>query len=300
MTESIIEMSGVTKQFGTKVVLNDLTFRLRAGTVTGLLGKNGAGKSTLLKCALGLQTPQQGRITVFDEPVSTLSAASKARLGYVPQEISLYPWMKVRQIIAYTRAFYPRWNDALIDRLVKEWELSSEDRVGTLSTGQLQKLVILLSLGHEPDLLVLDEPVASLDPAARRQFLATLLEIALTGHRTVLLSTHITSDLERVADQVAVIKDGKVVYDDELSTLKDTVKRLHIVAASGLPADLRNFPGLLTCQANGTTAVMSIRGFEDSLPSRLAQEWQAAIQVEDLNLEEIFLELHREQELHHE
>lgn len=293
-------MSGVTKQFGTKVVLNDLSFRLRAGTVTGLLGKNGAGKSTLLKCALGLQTPQQGLITVFDEPVSKLSAASKARLGYVPQEISLYPWMRVRQIIAYTRAFYPRWNDALIERLVKEWELSPEDRVGTLSTGQMQKLVILLSLGHEPDLLVLDEPVASLDPAARRQFLATLLEIALTGHRTVLLSTHITSDLERVADQVAVIKDGKVVYDDELSTLKDTVKRLHIVATSGLPVDLRKFPGLLNCQANGTTAVISIRGFEDSLPSRLAQEWQADIQVEDLNLEEIFLELHRERELHDE
>jgi len=120
MTESIIEMSGVTKQFGKKVVLNDLTFRLRPGTVTGLLGKNGAGKTTLLKCALGLQTPQQGRITVFNESVSQLSAASKARLGYVPQEISLYPWMKVRQIIAYTRAFYPCWNDGLIDRLVHE------------------------------------------------------------------------------------------------------------------------------------------------------------------------------------
>ena len=294
MTESIIEMSGVTKQFGKKVVLNDLTFRLRPGTVTGLLGKNGAGKTTLLKCALGLQTPQQGRITVFDEPVSQLSAASKARLGYVPQEISLYPWMKVRQIIAYTRAFYPRWNDVLLDRLVQEWELPSEDRVGTLSTGQMQKLVILMSLGHEPDLLVLDEPVASLDPSDLRQFLATLLEIALTGHRTVLLSTHITSDLERVADHVAVIKDGKVVYDDELSTLKDTVKRLHIVAPSGLPTGLRELPGLLNSQCNGTSAVLSVRGFEDSLPARLAEEWQADVQVEDLNLEEIFLELHHE------
>jgi ABC-2 type transport system ATP-binding protein len=294
MTESIIEMSGVTKQFGKKVVLNDLTFRLRPGTVTGLLGKNGAGKTTLLKCALGLQTPQQGRITVFDEPVSQLSAASKARLGYVPQEISLYPWMKVRQIIAYTRAFYPRWNDVLLDRLVQEWELPSEDRVGTLSIGQMQKLVILMSLGHEPDLLVLDEPVASLDPAARRQFLATLLEIALTGHRTVLLSTHITSDLERVADHVAVIKDGTVVYDDELSTLKDTVKRLRIVAPSGLPAGLGDLPGLLNSQCNGTSAVLSVRGFEDSLPERLAHEWQADVQVEDLNLEEIFLELHHE------
>jgi ABC-2 type transport system ATP-binding protein len=137
-------------------------------------------------------------------------------------------------------------------------------------SGQMQKLVILLSLGHEPDLLVLDEPVASLDPAARRQFLATLLEIALTGHRTVLLSTHITSDLERVADQVAVIKDGKVVYDDELSTLKDTVKRLRI--SSQHPACRQicgNLPGVAeqSVQTARQRSVISVRGFEDSLPS---------------------------------
>lgn len=147
---------------------------------------------------------------------------------------------------------------------------------------------------HEPDLLVLDEPVASLDPAARRQFLATLLDIALNSERTVLLSTHITSDLERVADQVVVLKDGKVLYDDELATLKETVKRLRVVIPSGLPTGLRDLPGLLHCQANGTSAVFSMRGFLPDLPERLTREWQAEVSVEDLNLEEIFLELHHE------
>ncbi len=120
MTDAVIQMQHVTKQFDRKIVLNGLNYTLRRGTVTGLLGKNGSGKTTLLKCALGLQTPQQGTITVFDEPALALSAAAKSRLAYVPQEISLYPWMKVRQIIAYTRAFYPRWNDAMIARLVSE------------------------------------------------------------------------------------------------------------------------------------------------------------------------------------
>lgn len=294
MTESVVEMRGVTKFFRYKMVLSDLDFTLRRGSVTGLLGKNGAGKTTLLKCALGLLAPQEGEVSVLGEPAGKLSAVAKAQLGYVPQEVSLYPWMKVQQITAYTGAFYPKWNQGLVDRLLKEWELVPEDRVGTLSTGQMQKLGIVLALGHEPELLVLDEPVASLDPSARRQFLATLLEVAMDGNRTVLLSTHITSDLERVADQVAVLKRGKIVYDDELSSLKESVKRLRIVVPAGLPSGLRDLPGILNCQANGTSAVFSLRGFLPELPERLARDWQAQVSVEDLNLEEIFLELHHE------
>lgn len=292
MTDAVIQMHNVTKRFGEKTVLDGLTYSLRPGTVTGLLGTNGSGKTTMLKCALGLQTTQEGISTVFGEPSTELSAASKARLAYVPQEISLYPWMKVRQIIAYIRAFYPRWNDQLIARLVSEWNLPVEDRVGTLSTGQAQKLAIVMALGHEPELLILDEPVASLDPDARRRFLATLLEIAMSGNRTVLFSTHITSDLERVADQVALLQDGRISYDDELSSLKDSVKRLRISVPDRLPDDLEAIPGLLNCDRNGTSAVVSVRNFEATLPQRLRQEWQAEVNVEDLNLEEIFLELH--------
>lgn len=290
--QSVLEMRGVTKRFKEKTVLDQLDFSVSRGSVTGLLGKNGAGKTTLLKCALGLQIAQAGTITVLGEDSRVLSGAAKARLAYVPQEISLYPWMKVRQVVAYTAAFYPLWNSPLIERLIKEWEINPEDKVGPLSTGQLQKLGILLALGHEPEFLVLDEPVASLDPAARRQFLATLLDIALNGERTILFSTHITSDLERVADRVAILKDGRIVYDDELASLKDSVKRLRISMPNGLPNDLRSLPGMLHCEANGKTAVFSLRGFQTDLPERLAREWSAEVSVEDLNLEEIFLELH--------
>lgn len=292
MTELVLEARGVTKKFKERTVLDGLDFELQRGSVTGLLGKNGAGKTTLLKCALGLQTPQSGTITVLGEDSRTLSGATKARLAYVPQEVSLYPWMKVRQVVAYTAAFYPNWNASLIERVMKDWEINPEDKVGPLSTGQLQKLGILLALGHEPELLILDEPVASLDPSARRQFLATLLDIALTGSRTVLFSTHITSDLERVADRVAILKAGKIDYSDELSTLKDSVKRLRVSIPTGLPSDLRSLPGMLKCEANGKTAVFSVRGFQLDLPERLARQWSAEVSVEDLNLEEIFLEMH--------
>lgn len=294
MFKTVLQACGVTKRFKDKTVLDHLDFTLQRGSVTGLLGKNGAGKTTLLKCVLGLQTAQAGTITVLGEDSRTLSGAAKARLAYVPQEVSLYPWMRVRQVIAYTAAFYPRWNSALIDKLMSEWEIDPADKVGPLSTGQLQKLGILLALGHEPELLILDEPVASLDPSARRQFLATLLEIALTGDRTVLLSTHITSDLERVADRVAILKNGQIDYADELAALKDSVKRLRINAPAGLPSNLRSLPGMLKCEANGRTAVFSVRGFRGDLPERLARDWSAEVSVEDLNLEEIFLEMHGE------
>jgi len=156
----------------------------------------------------------------------------------------------------------------------------------------MQKLSILLALGHEPELLVLDEPVASLDPSARRQFLATLLEIAISGDRTILFSTHITSDLERVADHVAVLKLGKVVYYDELSALKDSVKRLRILNARALPATMPGLPGVLHWESSDGNAVFSVDNFSPELPERLSHEWQAEVTVEDLNLEEIFLELH--------
>jgi ABC-2 type transport system ATP-binding protein len=129
--------------------------------------------------------------------------------------------MKVRHIIDYTAAFYPNWNHAMVARLLHEWHMDGEDRIGTLSVGQSQKVAIVLALGHEPDLLIVDEPAASLDPLARRQFLQTIIDLAEPGKRTVLFSTHITSDVERVADRVAVLKSGRIAWYGLLDELKE-------------------------------------------------------------------------------
>jgi len=290
MSDSMLDLRAVSKSFGHKPVLQEVDLSLPKGSVLGLVGKNGGGKTTLIKCALGLQRPQHGEVHILGEPAGELSAAAKERLGYVPQKIDLYPWMKIRQITAYTGAFYPKWNNTLVETMLREWELNPEDRVGPLSVGQTQKLAIILALGHDPDLLVLDEPAASLDPMARRQFLETLL--AMVGERTVLFSTHITSDLERVADRVAVLKDGKIVYCGELDVLKDSVKRLHVQATSPLPNDSFHVPGMLHAKVNGNAAVLSVQDFTADLPERIAQQWSASVAVQDLNLEDIFLELH--------
>lgn len=291
--EPVISMRDVTKVYPGKVVLDRLEFGVPGGSVVGLLGKNGAGKSTLIKCLLGLVRAQAGSITVLGEPAWNLSAEAKARIGYVPQNVELYPWMKVRQMIAYTASFYSRWNHSLVERLAREWDLPLEDRIGALSVGSRQKVGILLALGHEPDLLVLDEPAASLDPAARREFLAEMLGIADAGRRTVLLSTHITSDIERVADRVAILKDGKIIFHDELDALKEQVKQVSLRSAHPLPPRL-DVPGVLRQRIEGPNALLSVRHASPELVANLQSRWEASVELRDLNLEDIFLEMHDE------
>ena len=288
---SVMRLRGVTRCYSRRAVLSSLDLDVPAGSTLGLLGKNGAGKTTLIKCALGLIRPEAGTIEVFREPAWSLSAEAKARLGYVPQVPQLYGWMRVRQILAYTGSFYPHWNEQLLARLALEWEIPLDQRCQTLSEGQAQKVAILLALGHEPDLLVLDEPAASLDPIARRDFLNTLLALVADGRRTILFSTHITSDLERVADRVAIIKGGRVSYAGELDVLKDQVKRLHVTSTHGLPDDF-DFPGVLHSRIFGNEALVSVEDYSPALKQRIESELEANVEVQDLNLEDIFVELH--------
>jgi ABC-2 type transport system ATP-binding protein len=286
-----MRLKGVTRSYGGRAVLKNLDLDVPAGSTLGLLGKNGAGKTTLLKCALGLIRPEAGSIEVLGEPVWTLSAEAKARLGYVPQTPQLYGWMRVRQMLAYTGSFYPHWNEKLLERLARDWEIPLEQRCQTLSEGQAQKVAILVALGHEPDLLVLDEPAASLDPVARRDFLNTLLSLVADQRRTIVLSTHITSDIERVADRVAILRDGRISYSGELDVLKDSVKRLHVTSIHGLP-DRFDLPGLLHQRVMGNEALVSVDSYSPAMKEQIETELDASVDVQDLNLEDIFVELH--------
>jgi ABC-2 type transport system ATP-binding protein len=285
-----LQIERLAKRYGSKSVLHGVDLSVPAGSVLGLLGKNGAGKTTLLKCVLGLARPDAGAVRLLGEDARDLSDAAKARLGYVPQEIAGYSWMRAGELLHYTAAFYPRWNALLVRKLLTEWDVDPRDRVGRMSMGTRQKLAIILALAHEPDLLVLDEPAASLDPAARREFLKAVLDVAAGGRRTVVFSTHITSDLERVADRVAILRGGVIAYDGELDALKDSVKRLHVTAAEPLAREF-NVPGAVRVRVEGNEAMVSVRDASPELIETLRRRHAASVRVEDLNLEEIFLEV---------
>ena len=286
-----IDVSGLVKRFDTRAVLDSIDLRVPRGQVIGLLGLNGSGKSTLIKCLLGLLKADEGSATVLGTDAWQLADREKARIGYVPQEATLYPWLTVRQTVAYVSSFYSRWDRAWGDELLRRWDLPLGQRVGPLSVGQKQKLALVLALGHRPELLILDEPVASLDPVARRWFLETVLETAADGAGTVLFSTHITSDLERVASHVALLREGKVMFHDEIDVLKDRVKRLRIEAQADLPADL-HLPGTLRQEVRGRQALVTVDGVDAPLVAGVRERFAAEVVVDNLNLEEIFLELH--------
>lgn len=222
MSDAVMKFERLHKSFGANHVLRGIDAEAVTGDVIGLIGLNGAGKTTLLETALGLCPPSEGAAYLFGRESSAhLDQDLKARIGFVPQRDELLDNMPGRGYLKLIANFYPRWNWDLIERLAAEWQVPLDQRSSDMSIGQRQKLSILSALGHEPQLIILDEPVASLDPLARRQFLKELVDIASSQTRTIVFSTHIVTDLERVASRVWLLRDGVLAVDEELDTLKD-------------------------------------------------------------------------------
>jgi len=292
MTEAILAVRNLGKSFESKQVLNDISASVAAGSVIGVLGKNGAGKTTLLEIALGFSPASSGSIALWGHESLTLPAAFKGRIGYVPQQDELIPILNGTQQIALNASLHKSWDQELIARLAQEWEVPLGRRISALSGGERQKISVLLALGHRPDLLVLDEPLASLDPIARRQFLSQLLEITADQTRAVIFSSHIVSDLERVANEVWILREGNMAWQGELDVLKESVVRLHLRARDKLPERL-DIAHTLHEQVDGNTALISVGGWSADAAQPLAARLGVEIEVEPLDLEEIFLEMHR-------
>jgi ABC-2 type transport system ATP-binding protein len=292
MAEPIVSARDVTKLFGTKAALDGVSVDVLPGDIVGVLGKNGAGKTTLLETLLGFSPANRGSVTVFGEDALHMSQATKARIGFLPQQDELFGMLNGKQHLGIVSAFHANWDRALIERLIGEWSVPLTRRIDSLSVGERQKLAVLSALGHHPELLVLDEPVASLDPIARRQFLQQLFTIAENDRRAVLFSSHIVSDLERAANKVWIVKDGRLHWQGELDALKESVVRLHIQARAPLPPDL-GAPNTLATRTNGNSATATVAQWQPALADALAQRLGATVEVEALGLEDIFLELHR-------
>jgi ABC-2 type transport system ATP-binding protein len=291
VTDSLVSTRGLGKTIGRKAILRDVAVEVTAGSIVGIIGKNGAGKTTLLEILLGFSAASSGSSQVFGHDSFTLPASIKGRIGFVPQQDELVNLLTGQQQLALTAALYGRWNEALIQRLQKTWEVPLDRLIQTLSGGERQKLSTLAALGHEPELLVLDEPVASLDPILRRRFLQEMLEITAERTRTVLFSTHIISDLERVADQIWILREGAIAWAGPLDALQESVVRIRIEARRPLPAVLA-LPGCLSQRVSDRRASAVMTHWNDHEHAQLRQSLDADIDVEPLTLEDIFVELH--------
>src|SRR5450631_1580082 len=220
MSEAVINISDLTRRFGRKTALASVNLSLPAGAVYGLVGANGAGKTTLIKHLLGLLRAESGSVRVFGldpvaDPVGVLS-----RIGYLSEENDLPAWMRLDELIRYSRAFYPAWDDAYAEELRQTFALDPTAKIRNLSKGQKARVGLLIALSYRPELLVLDEPSSGLDPIVRRDILGAVIRTIADEGRTVLFSSHLLEEVEQVADHVTMISHGRIVLSAPLADLK--------------------------------------------------------------------------------
>lgn len=270
----------VCLRYDEALVLNNLTLDLPAGAVVGLVGRNGAGKSSLLRCFLGLSVPQSGSLTVLGDPAKRLTDGVRERLGYVPQQADLVDWMSVWQHIEYIGSFYSQWQLGRAQSLCERLELPMHPKVRNLSVGDKQKLAIVLALAHDPDLLLMDEPVASLDPLMRRAFMQVLFDTQKP--RTVLISSHLLSDLERIVSHVAFMRNGQIQLMGGWDELAENLRIARLPISSPLLANA------LTHRALSDENLAFVQAIVDT---RLSEFRTLADDIVAPTLDDLFVEL---------
>lgn len=282
----VLRTTALRKSYGRQPVLRELTLAARAGEIYGFLGRNGSGKTTTIRILMGMLVSDGGAIELFEQPVRKPTIEHKRRIGYVSQEQHFYPWMSCRRLGRFVAGFYPTWEDTEFERLLELMDLPGDRRVGALSHGMQVKLALALALAHRPRLLILDEPTAGLDPAARREFLEIVSLQAQRDAHTTFFSSHIVEEVERVADRVGILDRGRLAYEGGIAELQETVRAVtlgpaQVDAETPLPDGLE----LLERAERGGEVRVVLKGSPAA--------WEAAPfhpeQVESLPLEDIFL-----------
>jgi ABC-2 type transport system ATP-binding protein len=286
--EPVIEIAALTRHFGAQAALDDVSITVPRGIVFGLVGANGAGKTTLIKHILGLLKAQSGSVRVFGlDPVAEPAQVLR-RIGYVSEEHDLPGWMRVWELLRYHQAFFPSWDPACAEDLRRRFDLDPAARVNVLSKGQRARVNLLVALAHRPALLVLDEPSSGLDPLVRRDILEAIIRAIADEGRTVLFSSHLLHEVERVSDYVTMINQGKIVVSAPLDDIKATHRclTLRFPEARSEPPPL---PGALAWEGSGHEWVAVCHGHAGELQSAATRCGAQVLDQRAPSLDEIFV-----------
>ncbi len=276
-------------------VLAGVSFAIEPGQIVALLGKNGAGKTTLIRIAMGMIEAQQGSVRVFGHDPRKDPVEVKRRVGYVSEDQILPPFLRVREVVDLHRGLFPNWDDELARRLGARFGLDPGKRIKHLSKGQARQVALLCAVAHRPELLILDEPAGGLDPAARREFLETSIRLLNESGTSILFSSHYMSDVERMADRVVMLHDGRVLIDSALDDLRESYS-LALVSLGPLPEVTRErLLGLEGCFAVRERAG-SLHAIFQLEPDQAREVLESALGSNDVRttpiaLEEMFIEL---------
>jgi ABC-2 type transport system ATP-binding protein len=292
--EPVIATSGLSKDYGSGRGLFGLDLEVRQGEVFGFLGPNGAGKSTTMRLLLSLIKPTSGSARVLGLDTVKDSLEIRRRVGFLPGDLALYPKLTGRAMLDYLAQLQGGVDKRVRDMLVERFAADIDRPVRQLSTGNRQKLGLVQAFMHEPELLILDEPIAGLDPLVQQSFHALLGEISAQG-RTVFLSSHTLSEVERVTRRLAILRRGRLVVVDSLENLrKVAVQRLEIEFGGPVdPDEFRALPGVTEVNAEGRTVTVGFEGSADAVVKAAAAHEVRAIRPREEDLEDIFLQYYR-------
>jgi len=288
LDDNAIETRNLGRKFGKFEAVKDVSLTVPKGTVFGLLGVNGAGKSTIIKMVMGHLRPTTGEIRVLGRALGEDLLGIRSRVAYVSENRYLYEWMTVEESVRFTRAFHETWDDKKAADLLKRFSLPAEKKVRQLSRGNRARLCLLLALSFNPELIVLDEPTSGLDPIVRRDFIENIVaEIAEEG-KTVLFSSHIVEEVERVADYVGIMDEGALLMVSTIDEIKLTYKRVRY-ATNGTRPEVAGVPGVLMVENGRHEQILTVHGFGDETLDLLGERGVKNPEVLPISLEDIFV-----------
>ncbi|KPL90916.1 ABC transporter ATP-binding protein [Herpetosiphon geysericola] len=286
MNSHAVELRNVGKDYK-YFRLNDISLSLPTGSITGFIGVNGAGKSTTIRILLGLVHQDRGSVQVLGQTMPDQQVLAKREIGYVSEDMRLYPKANLAWHMQFIQSIYPNWDQAYAEHLLKRFDLRAEQKIKGLSHGQRVKATLLLALAHRPKLLVLDEPTTGLDPVARQEVLSALMEVLADEQRTILFSSHNTLDVEQISDQVAFIDQGTIIEATSKEDLLDLWRRLRVRIEPG--QSLAELPHIVQQQGNGQLQSLITNRYSPELHQIYQQAGLEIQAVEYLTLEEIFV-----------
>ncbi len=291
MSETVLQTQGLTKYYGSKVAVDHLDLEIPRGCICGFIGRNGAGKTTAIKMLLGLLKPTAGSARLLGCDCGDLTPEIRRRIGYVTEGHRLIRWMTIARLAQFQRAFFPgQWDHKFFTDMIDYFELSPKQKIKHLSNGQRAQVSLALALAPNPELLIMDDPTLGLDAAIRRQFLQGMIQLIMKEGRTVLFSSHILADVERVADRIAVIDKGVLRANCSLEQFQKSIRKVRLSFA-GAPPDQIEVDGVLHSRKSGHDIELILVGGKDGQVNEWADKAGAEqVEVINMNLEDQFIE----------
>ncbi len=284
----ILRINNLSKSYGRKKVLENFNMVLKKGKVYGLLGKNGEGKTTLIQMIMGIILSDKGEIFYKDEKIKFTHSYYKKEVGYIPEDCFFYSWMTIKELLDLNSSFYPKWNSKKAEEYLERFSLDKKMKIRHLSRGMKLKLGMIAALASEPELLILDDPTSGIDVPSRQEFLKDIIRELCDGGTTILFSTHLVHELEKIIEHLSILHGGYLILDEDYQMVRKMAKKVRMTFENSTPKKF-DVEGILREKKEGNHTELVIYPWNEQKEKKLEELSPAHLEKEPLSLEELFV-----------